>query len=214
MLEAAHELHLVSLAGFAGMRPVEPPLIPRWRNELAEYAARLDRPVIVGHSLGGSLSLAIGQHARNDVAAVVTVHGYPDHAAVLLPERTAEERHNHALIQAKAWGAKSELDFVSSLERSLVTMMNGDPCNVLRDMQSSDRQSVGQVMLELFALRVEGDLGVPVMALLPELEMRTAQFQAMAGCELHHIADAKHFIMLDQPKAVATLVRDFAKRVL
>ena len=53
--------HVITLAGFAGVPPIPSPLLASARTEIADYirAARLDRPVIVGHSLGGTLALAI-----------------------------------------------------------------------------------------------------------------------------------------------------------
>ena len=53
--------HVLTLAGFAGVPPIKDPLLATVRRELVAYirAQRLDRPVIVGHSLGGTLALAI-----------------------------------------------------------------------------------------------------------------------------------------------------------
>jgi len=53
--QASHELHVLTLAGFAGQKPIEAPSLSTVRSELAAYIRehRLERPIVVGHSLGG-----------------------------------------------------------------------------------------------------------------------------------------------------------------
>ena len=53
--------HVLTLAGFAGVPPIEQPRLASVRTELAEYirTQHLTRPNIVGHSLGGTLALAL-----------------------------------------------------------------------------------------------------------------------------------------------------------
>jgi pimeloyl-ACP methyl ester carboxylesterase len=50
-----------TLAGFAGTPPIDTPLFPTVRRELAEYIREhhLDRPIVIGRSLGGMLAMAL-----------------------------------------------------------------------------------------------------------------------------------------------------------
>jgi pimeloyl-ACP methyl ester carboxylesterase len=52
------EAHAITIAGFAGQPPISPPLLPRVRDELAAYirSRKLERPIVVGHSLGGAMA--------------------------------------------------------------------------------------------------------------------------------------------------------------
>src|SRR5580765_3742730 len=56
-----YECHVLTLAGFAGVPPIDEPVMTAVRAELATYIRerRLDHPIIVGHSLGGSLAMAL-----------------------------------------------------------------------------------------------------------------------------------------------------------
>lgn len=56
-----YECHLLTLSGFVGQPPIAEPLMPAVRRNLAEYIheKHLDHPVIVGHSLGGTLAMEI-----------------------------------------------------------------------------------------------------------------------------------------------------------
>lgn len=53
------ECHVFTLAGFAGVPTIDGPLLSKVRPALAAYIRdkHLDKPVVVGHSLGGVLSL-------------------------------------------------------------------------------------------------------------------------------------------------------------
>jgi pimeloyl-ACP methyl ester carboxylesterase len=71
--------HVLTLAGFAGVPPIEGPLVGTAATELAEYirAQRLDRPIIVGHSLGGTLALALAARHPSLVGGLVIVDALP-----------------------------------------------------------------------------------------------------------------------------------------
>lgn len=71
--------YVLTLAGFAGQPPIQGPLLPAVREQLAAYivAQHLHRPVIVGHSLGGSLALDLAEHHPNLVGPLVIVDSLP-----------------------------------------------------------------------------------------------------------------------------------------
>ena len=57
-----YQCHVVSLAGFAGQPGISGPLLERVRDALITYIneQKLDRPIIVGHSLGGFVGVSLG----------------------------------------------------------------------------------------------------------------------------------------------------------
>jgi N-formylmaleamate deformylase len=74
-LRDRYTCHVLTLAGFAGVPPVPPPLLPTVKTALARYIAeqRMDRPVVVGHSLGGALALDFAADHPELVGALVIV---------------------------------------------------------------------------------------------------------------------------------------------
>jgi pimeloyl-ACP methyl ester carboxylesterase len=71
--------HVLTLAGFAGVPPIDGPLIATVENELVAYIREqgLSRPVLVGHSLGGMLALAVATHHLDVVGGLVIVDAMP-----------------------------------------------------------------------------------------------------------------------------------------
>ena len=85
--------HVLTLAGFAGVPPIKDPLLATVRRELVDYirAQRLDRPVIVGHSLGGTLALAIAAEHPELTGPIVIVDSLPFLAGAQLQAKTLED---------------------------------------------------------------------------------------------------------------------------
>src|SRR2546423_9328585 len=57
-----YECHVLTLAGFAGQPPFDGPWLQTIRKGLVDYIRqnKLDRPIIVGHSIGGVLTQSMG----------------------------------------------------------------------------------------------------------------------------------------------------------
>jgi pimeloyl-ACP methyl ester carboxylesterase len=71
--------HVLTLAGFAGVPPVPTPLLSTVRNDLAAYITRnhLEKPVIIGHSLGGTLALELASRSPELIGPLVIVDSLP-----------------------------------------------------------------------------------------------------------------------------------------
>ena len=93
--KARYECHVLTLAGFAGQPPLGAPLGPprgagfldTVRGELVRYIQtnRLDRPILVGHSLGAFLAFAVAPAHPDLVGPVIAVDGVPFLGALMNP---------------------------------------------------------------------------------------------------------------------------------
>ncbi len=91
-LSATHRVHLVQLAGFAGeawthgdgafVQPVV--------DELARYAATLNKPAVIGHSMGGLSGLLLAQQRPETVSRVMSVDSLPFFSAMFGPQVTPQ----------------------------------------------------------------------------------------------------------------------------
>jgi len=75
-----YEVHVLTLAGFAGVPPVDTErFLPRQRDAILEYIReeRLEQPVVMGHSLGGFLTYWIAATDPDALGPVVGVDGVP-----------------------------------------------------------------------------------------------------------------------------------------
>lgn len=74
---------VVTLAGFAGVPPIQGDLLTAARDQIAQYIrdSHLDRPVIMGHSLGGDIALDLAARNPQLVGPVIIVDSLPFFAA-------------------------------------------------------------------------------------------------------------------------------------
>src|ERR1039457_2426934 len=87
-----YECHVLTLAGFAGEPRIEAPFLETVRKDLAAYIRdnKMNKPVIVGHSLGGVLALWLAEREPDLVGPLVIVDSLPFLAAIMNPDATAE----------------------------------------------------------------------------------------------------------------------------
>src|SRR6201990_3591494 len=92
-LAARYTCYVLTLAGFAG-QPAMPgePFLPRERDAILAYIRthHLDKPIIVGHSLGGFLAYAIAAEAPSEIGGVVAIDGLPFAPALADPALLAQ----------------------------------------------------------------------------------------------------------------------------
>src|SRR5262249_26588892 len=88
-----YQCHVLTLAGFAGVPAIDAPLIPTVRDELARYIEQqhLDKPVIIGHSLGGDVALDFAANHPDLTGPLVIVDALPFYAGAWFKAKTIED---------------------------------------------------------------------------------------------------------------------------
>ena len=78
-LEGQYTVYLLTLPGFDGRKPVPGATLESLSRICATLieTRKIDKPVLIGHSLGGTLSLAFAAEHSDLIAGVVAVDGLP-----------------------------------------------------------------------------------------------------------------------------------------
>jgi pimeloyl-ACP methyl ester carboxylesterase len=155
-LQDKYECHVVTIAGFGGMPAVKTSdLLDDARDQIIAYARaqKLDKPAIVGHSLGGTLALMIGEKAPDLPGDAVSVDGLPFLAGAMLPGATdvASAKKGAAAMRAQMKGQTPEQAAAFQQNVSIPSMVTkpADIERVYAMCAKSDRSTVGQAMNEL-----------------------------------------------------------------
>ncbi|HEX3818241.1 MAG TPA: alpha/beta hydrolase [Chthoniobacterales bacterium] len=220
-LQDKYECHVVTIAGFGGMAPVKTDdLLGEVRDQLIAYARehKLEKPAIIGHSLGGTLALAIGETAPELPGQIICVDGLPFTAAAMMPGVHDVEGAKKA---ATAWreqmkGQTGE-SFAHYQRKVVIPAMVIKPEDVQRIAEmcgKSDPATVGQGMNELLTRDLRPDLGkikCPILVLgalaqliqyAPEAALEQnykTQFTNAPQTRFQFFPKSKHFIMIDDP---------------
>lgn len=212
-LKADYQLHVLTLAGFAGVKPIP---MQSWgdgylaiqQQAILRYISeqQLEKPVIIGHSLGGYLALALAANAPEQIGGAVNVDGLPALGAMF---SQAAASNNSGQQQPQRFDPMA-------MAKSMATAEDWQQ-RIVSNMMSSDGQTSGRVMGELMRADLRGQLAnirVPVLTLgalqngapysTPEQVQKNYENQlADAPAQYHSFAfarDSKHFIMADAPE--------------
>ena len=215
------QAHVLTLAGFAGTPPISPPFMQQVHDQIVQYikANKLQKPLVVGHSLGGVMTLWLAE-TDPDIGGIVDVDGFPFIAGAIDPSATSAS----AGAQGKAVGDQIAsvpqgklADAMKQFMGSMITKPD-DLQRMLDVAGKSDPKTVGTAFAELFALDLRPDLGkiaMPVMIVaagdsqLPPDKLQAAwhsEIDAIKGVDFELVPNAKHFVMLDQPEAFDALL--------
>ncbi len=218
-----YRYHLVHVAGFAG-RPVGAngagPVVAPVAEEIARYIreAGLDRPAIVGHSLGGFWGMMIAARHPQLASRVMVVDMMPFMGAMFGgPNATPESLRPIAeqFRQGIASSAGPQRDTIAKAMIDSMVRTEGLRPQALRHSLDSDPAVSGQAMYDLIITNLIPELGriqVPLTILWVRAPNAPVTEEQMAGyyrasyagvphARLVNVPDSYHFIMWDAPEA-------------
>jgi pimeloyl-ACP methyl ester carboxylesterase len=219
--QEGYQTHTLTLAGFGGTKPISGDhFLATVRDDLAVYITekKLDRPIIIGHSLGGFTALWLAESDPDLVGKVISVDGLPFLSALMNPAITPEGVQNMASATRKQFTGASDEDFKKLQRQSLESMITA-PGNIERETKAAataDRAAVTEAMLEMTVTDLRPQLPnikVPVLVLGSWIaykdygathesatQLYAKQFENLPSVKLVLSDTAKHFIQLDAPE--------------
>jgi len=223
-------VYVLTLPGFDG-RPAAPAnafASARAAVEKLVEQRRLDKPVLVGHSLGATMALAVAEDKPASVGGVVAIDGLP-----VMPGTEAlppAERSKYAqTMKARLAGMNAAL-FASQQQGYMRTigvmdMSKADDLALLTGR--SDPASTGQYAADVLELDLRPGLKniqAPVLVISPFFDADGSQqgltadakadyyrslLQGVSKVEVVTVAPARHFAMIDQPQQVNDAIRKY-----
>jgi len=226
-------LYVVTLPGFDGRpAPAGEPLDGA-RTALRELIAsrKLAAPVLIGHSLGGILALAVAEDLGNGVGGVVALDGLPVFPGTenmppeQRPQAAQSVRERMATNNPAAWAMQQR-----QYMRGQGVLDIGKADDITPLLLKSDRAAVGAYVADVLALDLRPGLAkitAPVLVVAPFYQYDNVQNAMTAEDKVEHyrslvegipsvdvvsIAPSRHFLMFDQPQALAGILRRYLDR--
>ncbi len=237
-LKKNHVVYAVTLAGFDGVpAPTDAGnLFDRAHASLLQLIKqdKIDQPVLVGHSLGGTLALRFASEHSGLISGVVAVDGLPIFPGM---ERvSAEQRQLMATRIQQQMGAATPEQFkaqsraymqkIGLVDQQLAAQYA--PMNARSDIKAS-----AQYMAE--DLTFDGRPGlsganVPILEISPyyapdfskppmamSAAQKAAYYQSLLAnapnATVASISPSRHYVMLDQPLKFQRVLDEFIKRI-
>ena len=216
-----HACHVLTLAGFAGQPPMkdEGSYAETIVKGIAGYIRdkKLDKPAIVGHSLGGFIAFKLAAAEPDLVGPIVAVDGFPAAGLVFMPDATDAERKAFTEMFLKKYSDAGKDEFAKLMREFFAPMLSDEKLDAAAKWAAaSDQKSVVKALGEVFTGDARAGLEKvksPVLLLgayhdsqkqyLQSKEVfekrLTSQVEKVKGAKVAVRDDCKHFIMYDAP---------------
>ena len=216
-LKDRYECHVLTIAGFAGVAPIDTPILATVKNEIIRYvqSKRLVKPVIIGHSLGSFMGLWVSSTAPGLFGKLICVDGMPFLSAL------SDSNANAALLKkspmydpaaaVKSFERLPDSGFIDNTAKALFWQVNDTARarEIATWQYRSNRRTLGLALIELATTDLRKDIAritsqVLVLGSIYETreksyELINQQFRNLPEAVIH-VANSKHFIMYDQPE--------------
>lgn len=228
-----YRYHLIHVAGFAGAQnkgntsgAVAAPVA----EEIARYIADagLDRPAVIGHSMGGTIGLMLAARHPLAISKLMVVDMLPFMGAMFGPPGTSAELvrpiADKILLQMRTVVGEARRAQIEAIIKGMVNNESERPAT-LADRLNSDADLVARAFHELVVTDLRAELSrmvVPttVLYVMPDRTPLTPQqfdafyrasYANLHGVTLTRIPNSAHFIMFDAPERFASEVRAFLR---
>ncbi|SDS05465.1 Pimeloyl-ACP methyl ester carboxylesterase [Mucilaginibacter mallensis] len=200
--------YTLTMAGFAGVPAEATPSFKGWEDAIAAYITdnKINKPIIVGHSMGGGLALAIAADYPAIVSKIIVVDALPCLAAMSNPDFKSNPNNDCSPVVAKLTGLTDAQFYQMQLYNIPQLMVDTTHLKqVVNWSVTSDRRTFGTMYCDFLNtdLRTKiAGIKCPALILLesyfatfkPGIE---AQYKNLTTAQLAYANKGKHFIMFD-----------------
>lgn len=231
-----YTVYALTLPGFDGRAAIRGPLFAAVTGDFWSLLRTrgIEKPILVGHSLGGTLGFMLAEQHSDRLRALVAVDGmpiFPGMESMQPAQRGGIAQQMGAMLSAIATPAAFEAAEKTYSLPYLLTS-HSDIAAVAPLTARSDPKAVAQWMQEDMTLDLRPQLGaisVPVLEIAPfdpqfdpkapakiaTAADKRAYYAALLGgdatARVRVVAPARHFIMYDRPKALDAVIAQFVE---
>jgi pimeloyl-ACP methyl ester carboxylesterase len=212
-ISKTHKCYIFTFAGFGDVKAIDKPWFATIKSDLEKYIVenKLTKSTLLGHSLGGTLSLWLATTNPEWFKKIILVDALPGSAALMIPAYKGEII-SYDNPQSKSMLEMSDADFINMNNQSVQYMCNNKEKQKLiaTMMNQADRKTFvyGYIDMLNLDLRLEiAKIKKPLTILAatnPSLEMVTKtyndQYKNLPSVTILYAENSAHFVMFDQPE--------------
>lgn len=229
-LRGEHELYVVTLAGFSGKPAIAGPKLPKLKASLLELiqTQKIDKPVLVGHSLGSASSIWFAIENSHLIRGVFGVDGLPVFPGT--QNMPAEQRKAVAENARTSMSSADAATFANQQRQYMLATGVIDPKlaeTIAVRAAKSDPAATADYMAELFMLDMRPELNkitVPVAIVSPyyapdfaranmteqgKNDFYKSLTDGIPKRSMVSVNNSRHFVMQDQPEVFHQELRKF-----
>jgi pimeloyl-ACP methyl ester carboxylesterase len=230
-LAAHYRCMQLTLPGFAGAPAIQAPVLSTAREQIAAYIRHnhLDHPIVMGHSLGGSIALDLAARYPDLVGPVVIVDSLPFMAGAWFQANSLADaqptidkmRTGMNSMTPEQWQAMTR----SGASTNAMASNEKDQKTLIDWGLASDQKTVINAMIELVSTDLRPELSriqTPVLVIGTWIGLKNygvtedaatavfrQQFSSVRNLQFVMSKEARHFVMWDNPAWFNTQVDTF-----
>lgn len=224
-LSKTNECHVFTFAGFGDVPAIEKPWLPKIKEEITTYISdkNLKETTIIGHSLGGTLSLWLGTEKEHNLKKLIVIDALPSTGALMMPNFNSEaivydNPYNKQLLEMSSENFEA---MASQMASGMV--LNEEKKLIIKDwIINADRETYVYGYTDLLKLDLRdalSEIKIPVTilgAIQPyglEMAKKTfeEQYKNLKDYKIKFAEDSAHFIMFDQPEWLLEVIKSELK---
>lgn len=209
-LQKDYSCYVLTMPGFAGVPPEKNPSFDNWAKQIIDFIQKenIERPILIGHSMGGGLAIYIASTHADLVKSIVVVDALPCLAAIYNPDFRPKEikAEEFAELESKMLAMDDE-QFrkqvcISAASLTSDSLQYG---NLVKWSMSSDRKTYARMYYDYSNVDLRSNvkcISVPTLVLLEYPFKRISslvehQFSGLPMLEIEYAEKGLHFIMFD-----------------
>lgn len=219
-LERTHRLHLVQVKGFAGFAAegnAEGPVSAPVAEEIARYIAenRLDRPAVIGHSMGGTIGMMLAARHPDAVGRLMVVDMFPFMGAMFGGADATPDSVRPIADQVRSQMRLAPQGSANAVVEQMIAGMTRTEAArpvLLQHARDSNQAVIANAFHELIVTDLRAELAnirapVTVLYVIPPnapisreqyIGYMEMSYAALPNKRIARIDDSYHFIMIDQ----------------
>lgn len=210
----------LTMAGFAGVKPQINSSFKNWTISIAEFIKdnKIEKPIIIGHSMGGGLALAIASDYPDLIDKIIVVDALPCLMALTNPSFKSKENNDCSNVVNQIT-SMSDSQFYQMQKQSIQQLLADTTMQetVVNWSMKSDRNTFAEMYCDFLNTDLREkirNIKCPSLILLgsyfanvkPAVE---EQYKNLNSANLQYASKGLHFIMYDDKEWYFTQINNF-----
>lgn len=229
-LSKSSQVHVISIAGFAGTPAIKNQSLASVKTDLINYIEKhqLNKPVVIGHSLGGFMALWLASSHPETIGNVISVDGLPFIGPIFTRSNssTVESLASQADMIQGMYHKMSQQQLAAQTKQGIYIQATSseNQARIIQMAAQSDPVTVGNAIHELLSTDIRKDMAtinsksllIGASGAFTTKEQHQSvkslyheQISNAANVELIMNTNDRHFIMLDNPNWLISQIQSF-----
>lgn len=220
--EKNYTCYTLTMAGFAGVPPQAKPTFQSWEKGIASFIKqnKIDKPILIGHSMGGGLAMALAADYPELISKIIVVDGLPCLSVLMNPAFKVKENNDCSAMVSQITSATNEAFY--QMQKQTIPRLLADTSKqelVISWSVKSDRTTFAEMYCDFSNTDLREKIALikcPALILLesyfvnfkPAIE---EQFMNLKTSNLQFATKGLHFIMYDDKEWYLKQLETFLK---